>query len=267
MTEEHRVIRPDYARRIEAFRLLDDTFLSTVFDNRPKLAEKMLRIVLGRDDIEVLDVKAQVRIPNLLDHDLVLDILAQDANGKKYDIEVQRSSAGASPQRARYHLALIDARSLTKGSPFTDLRENYVIFFTEEDTRQKNLPLSEVSRLWTDTKEPFGDGSHILYVNGAYQPETGEETELTKLIHDFRCTAPEEMQIPEIAEQVFYYKRTEGGQEAMCRIMEEFAEEQREATLIETIKKLMENMKWTADQAMKAIGLPEEEQKKLREKL
>ena len=63
MTEEHRVIRPDYARRIEAFRLLDDTFLSTVFDNRPKLAEKMLRIVLGRDDIEVLDVKAQVRIP------------------------------------------------------------------------------------------------------------------------------------------------------------------------------------------------------------
>lgn len=267
MTEEHRVIRPDYARRIEAFRLLDDTFLSTVFDNRPKLAEKMLRIVLGRDDIEVLDVKAQVRIPNLLDHDLVLDILAQDANGKKYDIEVQRSSAGASPQRARYHLALIDARSLTKGSPFTDLRENYVIFFTEEDTRQKNLPLSEVSRLWTDTKEPFGDGSHILYVNGAYQPETGEETELTKLIHDFRCTAPEEMQIPEIAEQVFYYKRTEGGQEAMCRIMEEFAEEQREATLIQAIKNLMETLNLTAEAAMNALKISEEDQKKLLKKL
>ncbi len=81
----------------------------------------MLRIVLGRDDIEVLDVKAQVRIPNLLDHDLVLDILAQDANGKKYDIEVQRSSAGASPQRAQYHLALIYASSLTKGCPLSEV--------------------------------------------------------------------------------------------------------------------------------------------------
>ena len=108
------IINPDYERRIEEFRLLDDTFLSTVFDNKPKLTERMLRIILDRDDIEVLEVKAQYNIPNLLDHEITLDILAQDAEGKKFDVEVQRSSKGASPQRARYHLALMDARSLAK---------------------------------------------------------------------------------------------------------------------------------------------------------
>ena len=222
----------------------------------------------------MLEVKAQYNIPNLLDHEITLDILAQDAEGKKFDVEVQRSSKGASPQRARYHLALMDARSLAKGRPYTELPENYVIFITEEDTRHKNKPISYIDR-YHDDGEKFSDGSHIVYVNGAYQAEAGEETDLTKLIHDFRCTRPEDMQIEEIASEVHYYKRTEGGHRIMCRIMEELAAEERakgreegaENTLISSIKNLMESTKWTAEQAMNALKVPADQREKLAAKL
>ncbi len=253
---------PEYLKRIEQFRLLDDTFFSTVFDKKPKPTQRMLRIILNRDDIDVLDVKAQFRIPNLLDHEITLDILAQDTSGKRFDVEVQRSSKGALPQRARYHLALMDARSLAKGVEYSELRDNYVIFITEEDTRRKNVPASRFERCDEDGV-PLGDGSHIVYVNAAYRPAPGEITELVKLIHDFHCTAPEDMYIAELAEQVNYYKRTEGGIAGMCKIMEEFADEK----TLNHIKSLMKNLNVTAEQAMVALDLPAEERKRLAAKL
>ncbi len=36
---------------------------------------------------------------------------------------------------------------------------------------------------------PFGDDAHIIYVNAAYQ----DDTPLGKLMHDFRCVDPDEM--------------------------------------------------------------------------
>ena len=53
----------------------------------------------------------------------------------------------------------------------------------------------------------------------------------------------------------------------MCKIMEEFAEEQREATLIQAIKKMMDNLKLTAEAAMDVLEIPDEERKKLLKKL
>lgn len=255
-------IDPALSERIERFRLMDDTFLSTVFNGKPKLTEKMLHIILNRTDIEVLEVKAQYALPNLVDREITLDILAQDAAGRKYDIEVQRDSRGASPRRARYHHALLDVRSLAKAQRFDELADNYVIFITERDTRRKNRPVSVAERYYDDG-DRFDDGSHIVYVNAAYTPEAGEDNDLVRLIHDLRCTAPEDMQIREFAEQVHYYKRTEGGLHTMCEIMEEFAEER----TLQFIKILMETMKLSAEQAMDALKIPADLRKKLAARL
>ncbi len=261
MTEygaQKHIIRPEYMARIEQFRLLDDTFFSVVFDNKPKPTQRMLQIILARDDIEVLEVKAQYKVPNLLDHDVTLDILARDASGKKFDVEVQRNSSGASPRRARYHLALIDARSLEKGTDFDQLPDNYVIFITEEDTRCKNQAVSVIER-FHDDGDAFGDGSHIVYVNGAYRAAPGETTDLAKLIHDFRCTRPEDMQVAELAEQVYYYKRTEGGITGMCKVMEEFGQKERTEQLLLDIRNLIEATNWTPEHAMDVLKIPAEQ--------
>ena len=40
-------------------------------------------------------------------------------------------------------------------------------------------------------KKPFGDGTHIIYVNGSYKDDS--DSELGNLIHDFFCENPAEM--------------------------------------------------------------------------
>lgn len=95
----------------------------------------------------------------------------------------------------------------------------------------------------------------------------GESTELVKLIHDFRCTRPEDMEVPELADQVHYYKKTEGGIVGMCRIMEDFAEEIADKKTLSLIKNLMESLKLSADQVMDAMKLSADDRKRLSAKL
>lgn len=51
------------------------------------------------------------------------------------------------------------------------------------------LPIYTIDRMIKETKKDFYDGSHIYYVNGAYQ---GED-EVGKLMHDFREKKVEDM--------------------------------------------------------------------------
>ena len=66
----------------------------------------------------------------------------------------------------------------------------------------------------------FIDGSYILYVNSAM---VDEDTPLGRLMHDFRCTRPEDMYYDVLAERVRYCKETEEGASAMCEAMEKLA--------------------------------------------
>ncbi len=54
---------------------------------------------------------------------------------------------------------------------------------------KKGLPLYQIERCFLGTNEKFGDGSHKLYVNGAYRGDTP----LGKLMHDFSCTNASDM--------------------------------------------------------------------------
>ena len=44
---------------LAGFRLLDDDFMTVVFDRNIEATELVLNIILGRDDIKVLEVIAQ----------------------------------------------------------------------------------------------------------------------------------------------------------------------------------------------------------------
>ncbi len=67
----------------------------------------------------------------------------------------------------------------------------------------------------------FGDGSHILYVNGKYR---GDD-EVGKLMHDFSCTNPDDMNYEALAKKARYFKQDEKGVATMCKIMEDMRNE------------------------------------------
>ena len=59
-----------------------------------------------------------------------------------------------------------------------------------------------------------------------------------------------EMFYDELADSVRYFKETEGGQEKMCKLLEDYGESKRIDTLFDTVKKLMDSMKWTLEQTL-----------------
>ena len=208
--------------RLKKFRLMDDDFMSKVFDQNIKATQLLLNIILSETDIKVYSVNAQYERKTVVGHSVKLDIYAEDNTGKRYDIEIQRSDKGASAQRARYNSAVLDTYALESGKDYDEISETYVIFITENDVLKKNLPIYRIERKILETDELFNDGSHIIFVNGQYRDT---DSDIGRLMHDFRCTSADDMHYEELAEKVRYFKETEGGSNAMCKMMEDMRKE------------------------------------------
>jgi membrane protein involved in colicin uptake len=119
---------------------------------------------------------------------------------------------------------MVDVNMLKGGKDYKKLRDSYVIFITKNDYFKRELPLYRVERAVCETGEKFGDGSHIIYVNGSYK---GDDA-IGKLVHDFRCRKADDMYYRQLADGVRYYKESEGGKGKMCEAVERYAEKKAE---------------------------------------
>ena len=251
--------------------LFDDDFMSLVFDRNIEATEYLLNTIFERSDMKVIEVVGQREYKNPVvgGRCITIDIYAVDSTGKVYDIEVQRADSGAVPQRARFHSAMVDTRMLKEKEKFKEIKDSYVIFITQNDVMKGDLPLYHVERVVKEQNRDFGDGSHIIYVNGAYK---NDDTEIGRLVHDFGCVRAADMYNEILKKQVHYFKETEGGREVVCQIVEDaaikiadrIAEERAAQKVIESkvedVKNLMETMKMTVKQAMEALRISPAEQ-------
>ena len=209
--------------RLKSLRYMDDDFMSVCLADNLEGVELILRIVLGRKDIKIKSVRTQEPMKNLQGRSAILDVHAIDSTDKEFDVEIQRKDTGAGAKRARHNSSLLDAHILKTGDDTEDIPDSYVIFITENDVMKGNQPIYPVERYITigENKVLFGDGSHILYVNGKYR---GND-EIGKLMHDFSCTNPEDMNYELLAAKARYFKQDEKGVAAMCKIMEDMRNE------------------------------------------
>lgn len=158
------------AKKLEVLRrfcLFDDAFFSKCLDGGNECVELILSIILGRNDLKVVNTRTQEFIANVTEHSVALDIFAEDGCGRIYDIEIQQSEAGADRKRARFYSSMIDSDQLSKGRKYSEVPETYVIFITESDVMKKGDSVYFIERCIMNTGELFGDESHIVYVNGA----------------------------------------------------------------------------------------------------
>lgn len=212
--------------RIRGFRLMDDDFMSKVFEDK-SCAALLLRIILNRDDLTVQEVHGQHDLKNLQGRSVRLDILALDSANRAYNVEIQRSDRGAGAKRAHYNSSLLDANLTHSGDSYSDLNETYIVFITERDILKRGLPIYHIDRVVRETGDIFEDEAHIIYVNSQIK----DETALGRLMHDFFCTDATEMYYSALADRVRYFKEDTKGVANMCRAMEEMRNETaREAT-------------------------------------
>ena len=124
-----------------------------------------------------------------------------------------------------------------------------------------------IERVIVTHEQLFNDRAHILYVNGAYR---GNDS-LGDLMHDFSCNDPDDMKNTMLAEASRYYKENPKGVEIMCKAMEEMREESYqkgiEQNRLESIKNIMEGLKYTAQQAMELLKIAADDQPKYLAKL
>lgn len=259
--------------QIQRFRLIDDTFMSVVFQD-VDCTQFLVRTILQDDDLTVTKVETQNSLKNLRGRSVRLDITAHDAAGKIYNIEVQRKDAGALPKRARYNSAMLDANVTKPGDNLENLPETYVIFITENDYFQRKLPLYHVDRTIRELSEPFQDEAHIIYVNGQYR---GNDP-IGSVMHDFFCADPKDMNNEILADEVAKYKDTDKGVNSMCRIMEELTNESlkeglakgraegRLTNLLENVKKFMARG-MSFDEVADTLELSEDDRKFVQDNL
>lgn len=255
--------------RLRQLRLIDDDFFSKCFDNDTACVQLVLQIVLDKPDLNVVDVRTQVFVENLLNRSVRLDVLATDSEGRKFNIEIQRSDKGAGRKRARYNSSMMDVNLLEKGNDFEALPEIYVIFITENDVIGLGEAIYEIERCFVKSGKRFGDGSHILYVNRSYR----DDSPVGKLMHDFSCTDPSDMCYNVLADRARFFKESKEGIAVMCKVLDDMRRQSYQEGMAEGKNK---NRKETALNLLKlgtislddisfATGLSLDEVKKLNE--
>ena len=250
-------------QRLEQLRPIDDDFMRCLFKDNIPLAELVLRIITGKKDLIITDCETQKDMKRLGGaRSVCLDAYGTDSDMKKYDLEIQRADKGADPHRARYHSSVLDVENLRSGQEFKELPDTYTIFITERDFFGKGKPVYSIERMNLTAGSFFEDGEHILYVNGEYRGDS----DLGKLMHDFNCTRADDMNFELMAERTRYFKENPEGVSRMCKIMEDMRNETRDETtervILQSIKSLMETMKLTADQAMDALKISDNDKVK-----
>lgn len=209
--------RFDYYKAVlKDLTIFHDIFMRNVFKQK-ECTEYVLQIIMGKRDLKVIDQVIQMDFKNLQGRSAIMDCVALDNKGKKYDIEIQQAGENADPKRARYYSGLMDMNTIDPGEDFTSLPESYVIFITRDDTLGYDKPIYHIDRIIREVEEDFNDESHIIYVNSSRR----DNTELGQLMRDLHCKDSKDIQSRVLARRVFELKETQKGVETMCREMDQ----------------------------------------------
>ena len=195
-------------RALSDMTLMDDAYFTKYFDGSTECASLMLSVLLGRKDLKVTKATTQKWIEGGDKRSVRLDIFARSADGRIFDVEIQRAKKGAGRKRARFYSAMLDADYLDKGGKFKELPESYVIFITERDAIGEGKAVYDIECVIKGSGKSFRDGTHILYISADL---TDRDTDLGKLMHDLRCPDPERMHHRALRERARYLKRSEEG--------------------------------------------------------
>ena len=113
----------DYIKRMT---LLDDVFMTAVFKDNTALTAFVLKIILNREFL-VKSVRVQNSLANLKGRSVRLDIYAESADGKQFNIEIQRQDRGAGVKRARYNSSMLDANASLRSATYSSWASRFTL--------------------------------------------------------------------------------------------------------------------------------------------
>lgn len=231
---------PKTIETVKSYTYMTDRFMTMAFDK--PVAQHILSVIIGKNLI-VKSVKSQPVEDNFFSRSCRFDVLAEDSNGKIYNIEVQNSNEGAVPRRARYNCEKLDELVIRKGMAYNDYPETYVIFITQNDVLGDGLPIYHIRRHIEENGKLFDDGQQIIYVNGE---NTDTSTALGQLMVDMQQKDAAKISNKILADKMNILKKGRTF-ETMCREIEKLTADVTAEVTAEVAAKV------TAEEQKKAI--------------
>ena len=172
-------------KKWESLTFTDDFIFSRVMRNK-KLCRTLLEMILKVKvrKINFLTSHHAIQIdPNA--KGIIMDVYLKDEN-KVINVEMQTSNHGDLPRRARYYQAAADIDTTPKGSEYSDLKQNYVVFICTFDPFLQGKPIYNFHNycITYGIPIPLVDGTEKIFLNTAAKDTTSLDREL-RLFYDY----------------------------------------------------------------------------------
>ena len=109
---------------------------------------------------------------------------------RQFNIELQKRKEDNLIKRSRFYSSVLDQSALFPAEKYDEMPDTYVIMVLQNDILGGKKPIYHIERMIPETKLPFGDGNHIIFVNGEM---AGEDTPLSRMLHDFQEADPDRL--------------------------------------------------------------------------
>ena len=204
--------------QVKNFRPIDDTFFEVLADDIG-VCQEMLRIILEDEKLIVKDVIVQSSERNLFGRSVRPDALCILGNGKKCNVEVQRSNKDHHLKRVRFNASVITVRDSQKDKKFEKTIDLIVVYISEFDIFKRGRVIYHVDSVIRETQEKVDDGLESVFVNTAVK----DGTTISEYMDCFLQKEIDNAKFPKLTNRVHYLKHEEGGVNAMCEVMEQYS--------------------------------------------
>ena len=185
--------------KVKDLRPIDDVFFE-VLANDVNFCQEMLQILLEDKNLVVKDVVVQSSERNLYGRSVRLDALCVLGNGKKCNVEVQRSDNDDHLRRVRFNAASIAVKD------------------SQEDIFKADRVLYHVDSTIRETGNRVDDGLYRVFVN----TEVKDGTTVSEYMECFLKKEVNNSKFPAFTKRMNALKHEERGLNAVCEVMEKY---------------------------------------------
>ena len=205
---------------VSKLNVIDDVFFQKMAEDK-EVCEEILRIILEKPDLIVVETQTQRFLRNTGSHSVILDLLCQDRSGSYFNIEVQKSDDDDHQKRIRFNRSNIDTLFVERGIKYNELPDIYIVFISKFDPFQEKRTIYHINRVLEETGTIVENGTYEVYVNTA----VNDGTDIAELMQFFKRSVGEHQKFQKLSKRVKYFKESQEGVSEMCQLVEEYADE------------------------------------------
>lgn len=232
---------------IKKLNIIDDVFFHKITEDKA-VCEEILQILLQKPKLKVINAQTQRFLRNIEAHSVILDLICEDENGARINIEVQKTDDDNHVKRVRFNSANIDTIFTEKGLDYKDFPDIYIIFISKFDMFQEGKTIYHAGIFLRETGTIIDDGIRRIFANCAVD----DGSEIAELMQYFKNSTGKNNKFPKLSARVSYFKESKEGIDTMTQLVEEYAKKKVLERDKETAKSFLQNGA-SVDLVMKSI--------------